>query len=51
MFGFAKNERANVSEKELRALKWMASELFGYDARALLKDLRAGELYQVESDG
>ncbi len=50
VFGFAKNVRANVSEKELRALKLMASELLGYDARALLKDLRAGELYEVESD-
>ena len=50
VFGFAKNVRANVSEKELRALKLMASELLGSDARALLKDLRAGELYEVESD-
>jgi len=50
VFGFAKHVRANVSEKELRALKLMASELLGSDARALLKDLRAGELYEVESD-
>lgn len=50
VFGFAKNVRVNVSEKELRALKLMASELLGSDARALLKDLRAGELYEVESD-
>jgi hypothetical protein len=50
VFGFAKNVRANVSEKELRALKLMASELLSYDARVLRKDLRAGELYEVESD-
>jgi hypothetical protein len=50
VFGFAKNERANVSDKELRTLKLLASQLLGYDARALDRALGANELYEVESD-
>jgi hypothetical protein len=50
VFGFAKNERANVSDKELQALKLLASQLLDYDARALREALHAGELYEVESD-
>ncbi len=29
MFGFEKNDRANVSDKELEALKMLASDLLG----------------------
>ncbi|KWD78416.1 type II toxin-antitoxin system RelE/ParE family toxin [Burkholderia ubonensis] len=50
VYGFAKNERANVSTKELQALKLLAAQLLGYDARTLAKALAAGELYEVESD-
>lgn len=50
VFGFAKNERSNVSEKELRTLKRLALELLSYDARRLAQSLRAGELYEVESN-
>jgi hypothetical protein len=50
VFGSAKNERANVSVKELQALKLLASELLGYDARALAQALRAGELHEVQDD-
>jgi len=35
VFGFAKNERANVSDKELVALKLLGSQLLGYGARAV----------------
>ncbi|WP_249744967.1 type II toxin-antitoxin system RelE/ParE family toxin [Burkholderia pyrrocinia] len=35
MFGFAKNERTNVSAKELQVLKLLAAQLLGYDARTL----------------
>ena len=50
VFGFAKNERANVSDKGLVALKLLGSQLLGYDARTLSQALRAGELHEVESD-
>lgn len=50
VYGFAKNERANVSDKELQALKRLAAELLGYDDRALAQALEAGELSEVTSD-
>lgn len=46
--GFAKNERANVSDKELRALKLLAEELLNYTAPALVKAMKAGELIEIE---
>ncbi|MGN6805079.1 MAG: type II toxin-antitoxin system RelE/ParE family toxin [Trinickia sp.] len=51
VFGFAKNERSNVSDKELETLKRLASQLLGYDARELREALSTGKLYEVESDG
>ena len=48
IYGFAKNERGNVSEKELQALKLLAKELLGYTATALNKALKAGELIEIE---
>ena len=50
VFGFAKNERSNVSDKELRTLKRLALELLGYDAWGLAQARRVGEVYEVESD-
>lgn len=48
IYGFAKSERANVNEKELRALKLLAKELLGYPAASLTKALKAGELIKIE---
>ncbi len=48
IYGFAKNERANVSDKELRALKMLAKELMSYTAAALTKATKAGELIEIE---
>lgn len=50
IFGFAKNERANLSDKELEALKRLASQLLRYDEQELDEALSAGKLYEVESD-
>ncbi|MEW6342361.1 MAG: type II toxin-antitoxin system RelE/ParE family toxin [Paraburkholderia sp.] len=50
VFGFAKNERANVSHKGLLTLKLLASQLLGYDERSLAQALRAGELHEIKSD-
>lgn len=49
--GFAKNEKANVTPKELRALKKLAASFLGLDAEALEKVRAAGEIAEVTSDG
>ena len=48
IYGFAKNERANISDKELRSLKMLAKELMSYTAAALTKAMKAGELTRIE---
>ncbi len=50
VFGFAKSERANVSDKGLVALKLLGEQLLGYDVRTLSQALRTGELHEVKSD-
>jgi hypothetical protein len=50
IYGFAKNERANISDKELKALKLLARELLSYTKPALTKAVKAGELIEVEDD-
>jgi len=51
IYGFAKNERANISAKELQALKLLARELLSYSPPALVKAIQAGALLEVEDDG
>jgi len=48
--GFAKNNKANVSAKELKALKHLASVLIGFSDEQLQAAKAAGELSEV-SDG
>jgi hypothetical protein len=48
IYGFAKNERANVSDRELKALKLLAKELLNYPAVTLTKAIDAGELIEIE---
>lgn len=50
LFGFAKNARANISDKELKALRLLASELLSYTDVALTKAVKAGELIKVMND-
>jgi hypothetical protein len=51
-YGFAKSERANVSAKELKALKKLADELLGYSAAKITAAAAAGELIElVDEDG
>ena len=47
LYGFAKNQRDNIDEKELKALKLLASHLLEYDQKALDKALKAQELVEV----
>ncbi len=51
IYGFAKNERANISQRELKALKLLAAELLGYDEFALGQAIEAGELIEVTDNG
>ncbi len=48
MFGFAKNERSNISKDELKALKLMAKDLLGKSDAKLKKALKTKELIEVK---
>ena len=50
MYGFAKNQRANISAKELVALKRLASELLSYSVAKLKKTIENGELIEVKDN-
>lgn len=50
IYGFAKNQRENISDNELRALKLLAANLLAYDHLALEKALQAQELYEVQDE-
>ena len=50
VYGFAKNERANISAKQLKALKLLATQLLGYTNPALTTAINAGELIEVNED-
>lgn len=49
--GFAKSDKANVSAKELKALKRLADVLLGFSEEQIGAAQAAGELTKVESDG
>lgn len=49
--GFAKNEKANITPKELKVLKSFATIFLGLDAEALEKAIAAGEITEVANDG
>jgi hypothetical protein len=49
--GFAKNEKANASVKELGALRQLADVLLGFSGKQLKAAMIAGELVEVVDDG
>ncbi|WP_205422216.1 type II toxin-antitoxin system RelE/ParE family toxin [Marinobacter sp. Arc7-DN-1] len=51
VYGFAKNVRANISDKELKALKLYADTLLHYSKAELRKAVKSGALIEVISDG
>lgn len=51
MYGFPKNERANIEHDELKALRLLAKELLGYGPQQLTKAVEAGELIEVNDNG
>jgi hypothetical protein len=47
MFGFAKNERDNVDDDELRLMKRLASAILEMDDRMLKQALTSGEILEI----
>jgi hypothetical protein len=45
--GFAKSERANISQDELAALKELASEMLVYEEAQITKAVESGTLIEV----
>jgi hypothetical protein len=50
LYGFAKNERANIEKDELKMLQEVARELLEFDDRQLVTALAAGEIVEVCND-
>jgi hypothetical protein len=50
MFGFPKNERANIENTELKALQLLARQLLNFSTQDLAKALEAGELIEVNDN-
>jgi hypothetical protein len=50
-YGFAKNAKANVSAKELKALKRLAGIFFGFSTERVRAAEAAGELIEVTDNG
>ena len=47
LYGFVKNARSNISDKDLKALRLLAGVLLDYTGAALTKAVKAGELIEV----
>ena len=50
VYGFAKNERDNIENREVLALKRLAAELLGMDANAISQLLADKELKEICKD-
>ncbi|RDI41106.1 type II toxin-antitoxin system RelE/ParE family toxin [Aquicella lusitana] len=51
IFGFAKNEKATISDEELKIAKVFAKELLQYSNEQLNKLIKDGKLYEVKYEG
>ncbi|MFZ5615533.1 MAG: type II toxin-antitoxin system RelE/ParE family toxin [Pseudomonadota bacterium] len=47
LYGFGKNERANIDRDELKLFQEVAKELLGFDDRRIANALSAGEIVEV----
>jgi hypothetical protein len=50
LYGFGKNERANIDKDELKVLQEVAKELLGLNERQLVVALSRGEMLEVCDD-
>jgi len=51
IYGYPKNERANIRDDELRALRLLSGQLLGYSAQELARAVESGELSEVTDNG
>lgn len=50
IYAFEKKDKANMNEKERKALKLLGDELLAYGEKTINKALKAGELIEVDYD-
>ena len=50
LFGFEKNERANVTGKELEALQKVATDLLALSAKELDAHVESGAIQEISND-
>ncbi len=50
VYGFAKNERANITRQELEVMKELADQVLGYDEFQLAAAVAFGTLTEVKCD-
>jgi hypothetical protein len=50
LYGFEKNERSNISKRELRLFQEVAKDLLGLDDRQISVALSAGEIEEVSHE-
>lgn len=50
LYGFAKNQQSNITDKALKALKLLAAKLLAYDSRQVATAIAAQELFEVKED-
>lgn len=48
MFGFAKNDRDNIGDDELKALRQLAAALLGMDDTTIAEARKRGELVEID---
>jgi hypothetical protein len=51
VYGFAKNDRANISDDELRVLKSLARNLLGASEKAIANAMKTGAFFDLENRG
>ena len=51
LYGYPKNERANINDRELEALRLLAAQLLSYSDQDIEKAISAGELTEVSNNG
>lgn len=50
LYGFEKNERANINDKELKSLQKIAAEFLSMDKSGVAKAIKTNELVEVFDD-
>ena len=50
LYGFAKNQQSNITDKELKTLKLLAAKLLAYDNNQLAIAIAKQELHEVKED-